>query len=137
LAPASAVWTGTGTSLNWNNSANWLVNGSPGIPQAGDDLNFDSTASALKRSTVNDLPGTPSFKSITFAANGYTLGGATKIALTGGITVGQNLALETISFDLQLTPPSPGLQQTITVNSGSDLVLSGHLSGQPGTSNGV
>src|SRR5436190_1716771 len=48
LAPATATWTGNGTTNNWSQAANWSTNTVPG---AADTVVFDSTSG--KNATVD------------------------------------------------------------------------------------
>ncbi|MDW8244825.1 MAG: autotransporter-associated beta strand repeat-containing protein, partial [Thermogemmata sp.] len=129
VAPATIVWTGAGPNSLWSTPQNWNLGRAP---QAGDDIVFSSLAPLANRSPVYNLTGAPAFNSITIAANGYTISSTIStptISLSGPITVGANLGTITISSNLQLVPPTSTLQQTITVNSGSYLLISGQLSG--------
>mgnify|MGYP005837221185 CR=1 FL=1 len=133
VAPATIVWTGAGSNSLWSTPQNWDLGRAP---QAGDDIVFSNLAPTSSRTPVYNLTGSPTFNSITIAASGYTISAATStptITLGGPITVGVNLGTITLSSNLQLTPPTSTLQQTITVNSGSTLVLSGQLSGYSNT----
>ena len=99
---------------------------------AGDDLVFGNLAAAANRTAVDNLSGLPVFNSITISASGYIINGSLntpKMALSGSINVGSNLGNESITIDMQMVPPLASPQQSITVNTGSNLVIAGHLSG--------
>src|SRR4051812_17005623 len=132
VTPATLNWTGAGANNLWSNAANWTNGTGAAVPTTGDDLVFGNLASATKRTTIDNLSGLPVFNSITISDSGYIINGslaAPKLAPAGAINVGSNLGNETITIDLQLLPPIASPQQTITVNTGSTLLLSGHLSG--------
>jgi autotransporter-associated beta strand protein len=129
LAPATISWTGGGTNDNWANPDNWNLDRAP---VGGDDLIFGTLAPANERTTVDNLNGLPVFNSITIAASGYVINGspgAPLLALGGSLNAGSNLGTLTITIDMRLVPPTGSPQQTFTVNTGTTLVLSGHLSG--------
>ena len=133
VTPATIIWTGAGPNSLWSTPQNWDLGRAP---QAGDDIVFGSLALPSNRSPVYNLSGSPVFNSITISANGYTISALSStptIALSGPITVGTNLGNITISSNLNLVPPTSTLQQTITVNSGSYLLISGRLSGHNNT----
>ncbi len=128
VTPATITWIGAGTNSNWSNPANWDLGRAP-LP--GDDLVFSILAPPTNRTPIYDLSGTPLFNSLTISASGYSLGGTVAsptLALSGPINVGTNLGTLSITLNLRLTPPTSTLQQTITVNSGSELIISGQLS---------
>ena len=134
ITPVTFNWTGNGANNLWSTLSNWSVNGQTATttPTTGDDLVFSSLAAAANRTTVDNLGGQPVFATITISAQGYVINGslaAPQLALAGDINVGSSLGTETISIDLQLIPPVVSHQQTFTVNTGSYLLLSGHLSG--------
>ena len=125
VTPATFDWKGGGGNNLWSNPNNWVGNAAPGD---GADLNFG--AAATNRNTSDDLTGLV-FKSITISASGYTIGGtAPALVVSGGIIVGSNLGNEQITINLQLAAPSGSLQETITVNGGSNLVVTGNLDGR-------
>jgi fibronectin-binding autotransporter adhesin len=128
VTPATISWTGGGLNDFWTNGANWNLNRAP---VAGDDLVFGNLAPASDRITVNNITVAPTFKSITISASGYSISGlpGIKVTLSGTVNVGSNLGTETITADLQLNPPPASPQQTFTINTGSNLVLAGKLSG--------
>ena len=129
LAPATISWTGGGTNDNWANPANWNLSRAP---VGGDDLIFGTLAPANERTTVDNLNGLPVFNTITIAASGYVINGspgAPLLALGGSLNAGSNLGTLSITIDMRLVPPTGSPQQTFTVNTGTNLVLSGHLSG--------
>ena len=137
LAPATFVWSGaSGIDNNWGTPTNWVGNVAPtGNPAAGDDLVFTVAAPPALRATNNNLTNGV-FDSISFGAGGYTLTG-NAITLTGGgasaaVVVNSGSAGNTIAMDTALGAAA-GIVQTISVASGADLTLSGHLGGTTGS----
>lgn len=149
VTPAVDYWTGAGANNLWSTAANWsrvnnpLILSSQQAPVAGDDLKFlDKTATGTvigNRNTVDNIAGL-AVNSIQISGLGYTLGGTgTKLILnTVGPGVGGSLIvdatlngppLETISLDLQLGAAAPSGITPFTFNIGSNLFLTGHLSG--------
>ncbi len=117
------IWTGGGTSPNWNNADNWVNDQQPPAhvtPQAGNQLQFTGTPPS--GGTVNDFPDGTSFESIDFASDDFALAG-NAITLTGGIAIASGVTGSTISLNVALAGP-------LTVDvADTTLAISGSLSG--------
>ena len=67
------IWTGLSTTAplgSWNDPANWLVNGTQGVPSNGDTLMFPAGVSQL---ATTDNSGNLTLASIQFTGTGYTV----------------------------------------------------------------
>jgi autotransporter-associated beta strand protein len=140
LAPAAFTWTGGGgtSNENWSSAANW--GGTAPTGKGGEDLVFPSTANTF--TSNNDLnggspPAPATFNSITFTTAGsattYNLTGNTIIlASNGSVTSNAGSgANETIALSMQLAG-SAGTVESLVINPGNSLTLSGKLSGTGG-----
>jgi autotransporter-associated beta strand protein len=116
VIPATNVWTGAGGTGLWGTAANWSL---ARAPISGDDLVFAVSPST---STTNNLSGL-SLNSITISASNYTLSG-NQVTIGANLITGTGVTNEKISLDLAITAAS-----SFTVNTGSDLTVSGHISG--------
>ena len=127
INPAEAAvlsWSGGGGgNANWNNSANW---GFVGIPASGDTLIFSATQPNLLN--TNNIAGL-TLNQILFvgAGGGYDIRGSA-ITLTNGVQATNSTGLNTIEFDIALSPATI----TVNVGSGASLTLFGVLSGSVG-----
>jgi hypothetical protein len=131
--PSFAVtrsWTGSGTTNNWSDSANW--GGS--VPVAGDTLVFPNGSPRL--SSTNDLAAGVMFQSLVFNGAGYVIDG-NMIGLIGGLSGAPtfNAAVRlgaTQTFDMG---PSAVFNGAIDLNgfnlaiAGYDLPVNGVISG--------
>ncbi|MES2705635.1 MAG: hypothetical protein V4726_03435 [Verrucomicrobiota bacterium] len=73
------LWDGGGGDNNWMTAGNWNPNG---VPEAGDDLFFPTSAS--RKTNLNNFPAGTTFNSISINGNDYVMGG-------NGITLNQKI----------------------------------------------
>jgi autotransporter-associated beta strand protein len=141
VVPTNFIWTGLGTDANFSTAGNWISDNpmflAPTGLDATDNLNFDDTA-GTQRTAVNDLL-VANFNSITISASGYTIQGR-EITLgdpatpsSGNIVVNSGATGNTIRADIRLGGSGvPGNRQFITVNTLSNLTITGSLVGDTG-----
>src|SRR5439155_17079078 len=136
LAPATFLWTGRGPNNNWTTGANWLSGVAPTATTATmDNLVFDVRGLA-RLSTRNDF-ASGVFNSITISASNYSLSGNRltlgdpSVSSGSNVIVNSNATGEIISLNVKMGGAS-GNRQFFTVNAGSDLTMSGKLSGSSG-----
>nr|MCU0782141.1 autotransporter-associated beta strand repeat-containing protein [Akkermansiaceae bacterium] len=124
LSPAVQAqndWLGN-TDANWATDANWLL---------GDLLPLDTPRFGIAGTSGtilnNNTTAGTSYAGISFnaSASHYTISG-NSIILGGNITVGTN-SFQTINFDLE-----PNAIRTVSVDTGSSLILGGVISGEYG-----
>ena len=90
---ATRTWSGE-FGANWNDPNNW---NEFAVPVANDDLVFP--VAAVNRATNNDLPGAPTFRTITITGPNYSLSGGT-IGLSTGLTAASSASINlTIGLD--------------------------------------
>src|SRR6476469_8004304 len=77
-APAMFTWTGGGGTNNFSDKANW--GGTAPATNGVDDLVFPASP---RMSPVLDISG-PVYRSITFTASGYAIGGFNGFSLSAG-----------------------------------------------------
>ncbi len=127
--PTVKTWIG-GVDQFWSTPGNWIG----GVPGTGDVVTF---AALGARTTTNDLPAGTVFSSLAFLGDSYTVDG-NAIALTDGISSGENINSITINAPLQLAASqsfdtSGSFNGPIDLN-GFDLSLESsgvtHLSGE-------
>ncbi|NQU94839.1 MAG: autotransporter domain-containing protein [Candidatus Omnitrophica bacterium] len=116
---ADKTWNGGGLNNNWNTGDNW----GGAAPIANDALFFDG---ATRLTPNNDIVADTNFGGITFNA------GASTFTLEGNrITLGGNVANDSISLQTIDIPMIMGATRTFTANTGS-IALSQTLSGAGG-----
>jgi hypothetical protein len=127
LAPATFVWTGQGGNNLFSTAGNWsnAATGANGTPGAGDSLVFPLSPSSLSPGSPTVTPGTvnddlaanPTFSSITFLSNGWT------IESTVGNTIGISNSINdttdtagtnTISANLSFAAAAGGVAINVT-----------------------
>jgi autotransporter-associated beta strand protein len=115
--PITRTWSGAGPDANWSDAQNWVG----GVaPSPGDLLVFGPGASQL--TNTDDFASGTTFRSISFAASGYTISGndlVLAVGLDGSAATGTN----TLHDNLTLTSSAP-----ITAGgSSTSLVLGGSI----------
>jgi autotransporter-associated beta strand protein len=120
VAAVVKTWTGA-LDGNWNTAGNWSPSG---VPAAGDDLVFPTGAANL--TMTNGISAGRSFNSITFTGSGYSVTG-NSITLAGPINASVASGTNTIGIAVAATAV-----RTITVDSGTTLVMDGVISGTNG-----
>src|SRR5207244_2969187 len=94
--------------------------------------------SGTTRLTTSNNLSSPTFNAITISGTGYTLNGnpltlgSPSVSGSGTITVNPGAMNETIGLDVKLAGPG-GSRQFVTVGTGADLTIGGHLSGTTGS----
>ena len=79
---STLVWNGTNAgNVDWSVAGNWLLNGNPAAPVAGDRLVFSNAAPAIIKSANNDFPVDTNFQ-IEIDTGGYSLAG-NEISISG------------------------------------------------------
>ena len=117
---ATKTWDGGGTNSNWGTSANWNPDG---VPANGDDIYFPNPTNA--KSTINlsanrDKTG----GTLEFQGSGYTLNGAYRLTVGGGIAMsiaGTNtMSMSTLRFSAD---------KSVNVLTGGTLIISANIDG--------
>src|SRR5437867_489211 len=116
---AIRTWNGGGADDNWTTADNWGGT----VPLAGDDLVFDGTT---RLTPNNDFPADTNFRSITFNAGDFTVGGNSVVI--GGIGVAFNNPTivnnaGSNALNLTITFKSAANLLTITAATGSSLIV--------------
>ncbi|MCI0461199.1 MAG: Ig-like domain repeat protein [Gemmataceae bacterium] len=140
VTPANTfTWSGLGPNTDWSTGSNWVGGSAPtGQASAFEDLVFPSGPTALTaNNNLTVSGGLATFNSITFAGSNYNLTG-NQIILgnpsgsgSGSIIVNSGALGETLALSIQMGGSSGG-RQFVTVNAGTDLTISGQLSGSAG-----
>ncbi len=120
LSAAVRTWTGSGSTNNWSEAANWQGNV---VPVTGDDLNFPD--GVFKVVTNNNLATTLNFKSLTISGAAYVING-NALRLGGNIVSGGVNSNNTINVNVQLTGAATA---SISVGTDTQLALMKTISG--------
>ncbi|MBV9124755.1 MAG: autotransporter-associated beta strand repeat-containing protein, partial [Planctomycetes bacterium] len=115
LGAVNRVWTGQGSTANWNDPNNWSGHVAPA---AGDNLWFGSNAAQL--TNTNNFAAGTTFGSIVFSSAGYSISGNSMVLrgyLDGSAATGNN------TFNPGVTLGSAAT--VLTGGSGTDLTLGG------------
>ena len=83
---AVAVWTGAGDAYDWQNPANWALEGA--LPQAGDDVVFDESGAYVSTPGGQEVvfTGDATVASLTATATGLTFSSGT-LTVAGAMTI--------------------------------------------------
>jgi hypothetical protein len=114
LGAINRVWTGQGTTANWNDANNWAGHT---LPLAGDNLIFP--AGAFQLTNTNNLAAGTQFGNIVFGTGGYSVTGDS-IDLNGVLDGSASLGNTIVNLGVTLT----GASDVLSGGLGSAITLS-------------
>ncbi|MGA2253622.1 MAG: autotransporter-associated beta strand repeat-containing protein [Thermoguttaceae bacterium] len=114
LGAINRVWSGQGTTANWNDANNWTGDTAP---LSGDNLIFAS--GAAQPTNTNNLAADTQFGNIVFGSGGYSVNG-NAIQLNGFLDSSASTGNTTVNLGVTLA----GASSVLMGGSGSDITFS-------------